>query len=124
MEKLLRKVDNVSMVTGRIKLGAKELSRNPLSSDQLEGFFYWRWRGSLRHPAKVIFSEVQNDHSCLSSPMARQHLISFLNSNASQKRVIGLSKHSHTETHLQDGREATAEKGPFLVFNDLFSVVV
>ena len=45
-------------------------------------------------------------------------------SNASQKRVVGLSKHSHTETHLQDGCETTAELGPFLVFNDLNSVVV
>ncbi len=69
------------MVTGRIKLGAyKELSRNSLSRGQLEGFFYWRRRGSRtvvnleNFPrGKGQFDSDKPQSRC--RPTVRQHLI-------------------------------------------------
>ena len=57
----------IVMDTGTIKLGAKkELSRKPLPSVLLEGFFYAEWTGLLDQPARgsVLASRVQEkEHS-------------------------------------------------------------
>ena len=68
------------MDSGQINLGAKELSGNPLSCVLPEGFFYWRWRGSLtvvnleNFPrGKGQFDTDKPQSRC--RPTARQHLI-------------------------------------------------
>jgi len=80
------------MATGRIILGAKELSRKSLSSGQLEGFFYGGGRGGLMM-GKCLSWLLITKHYC-SRPTARQHLIFY--DNPSQKRVARCTKIPHT----------------------------
>ena len=104
MKKVWRMVDRSDMDTGIVKLGVqKKLLGEPLPCVQLGSFFY----GGVEEE----FIGWEGWHSYNYGEQLRQHLFSFPKSNASQKRVVGLSKHSHPETHCRMGVRQRLRKG-------------
>lgn len=103
------------MITGNRQFSVlKSLLRKSLPCNLLKRFFYARGLTRCGFAATTLQktawrqTPVRLYRNCNPAPAP---LFSFPNYNASQKRVVGLSKHSHKETHCRMGVRQRLRKG-------------